>query len=230
MRAAAAAFAVALVACTGPPDIPLSPGPQSPSATTPGSHGRPSPSATAAFAVWPEDSPAEADQAAEGLASGRDPWRADGVETALEFARQVLGWTSPVAGSPTSMESTTLFVRLERGSAEGYATMQVARLVGNEWWSVVAIQGPVPPSPPPVRIRDGLAGVGVSLGELASAEVTLGYGNRDVTETTRESGEVTLEVPDHSAPGHLLILFKDQSGAIVSAFGTALPAGDFAAG
>ena len=84
---------------------------------------------------------------------------------------------------------------------------------------------------PPVGIRGAAARVGVNLEGFASAEVEVGYGEGAEKISATEAGDVTLAVPaERATPGHLLIVYFDESGQVASVFGTALPAGDFAAG
>jgi hypothetical protein len=126
------------------------------------------------------------------------------------------------------VDEATEYVRVDRGVGDASVTIQVGRVVAGRWWSVIGVQGTT--NPPPVRIRGTTAGVGVSLGGFVTADVTVAYGEEIAKVSTQESGEVQLEVPDRSTSGHLLVLYVEDNGQVGSAFGTALPAGDFAAG
>jgi hypothetical protein len=82
-----------------------------------------------------------------------------------------------------------------------------------------------------MSVRNGRASLGVELdGDAASAEVTVGYGGRERSVRTTRDGAVRIDLGfEASTSGLFLILFRDAGGETVSAVGTTLPAGDFAA-
>lgn len=85
-----------------------------------------------------------------------------------------------------------------------------------------------------VSIRGGRAeiGTGWPRGDIATAELLLTYGRDQVTQEVDERDaffDVAIPV-SADRPGSLLILFRDAEGEVVTARGTVLPPGDFAAG
>jgi hypothetical protein len=181
------------------------------------------------FAVWPEDTLQAAEASLPRLASGADPWRADPGETALRFARRVLGWTAAVAGTPIERGEGLLAVDVGSGSGRADVEILMARLV-DPWWWVCAVHGSLGHDPV-VSVTGSLVRVGVEAAGAARTDVVVGYDGREVRGSIPGSGEVSLRLGSRPATtGHLLVLTRDASGRLIGAFASPLPAGDFAAG
>ena len=193
--------------------------------------------------VWPTDD----DEA---------PWRDDPGATAERFGREVLGWESArwevgeplhgpegVHGFLTDPDggSVDLGVIPTRGStvtsdARGWAIAWAgaARVVKSADDGGRPLKRDLKERYLSVNIRDGRAeiGVGWPRGDIAAAELLLTYGENQVSQIVEDRGtffDVAIPFPT-DRPGSLLILFRDADGHVVTAQGTALPAGDFAAG
>jgi hypothetical protein len=116
----------------------------------------------------------------------------------------------------------------ERGS-ESALDVEL-RAAPSEMWSVLNVM-PHGEYLPTVMVRGGTASIGVELdGDASSADVTVGYGGKERTVRTRQDGTVRLDVRSMPATsGHFLIVQRNARGDVVSATGSTLPAGRFAA-
>ncbi|HXF71445.1 MAG TPA: hypothetical protein VNO79_02395 [Actinomycetota bacterium] len=217
LRTAGLCVLLGLVACGSQP-VPRSVG----------ANGSPAPAA--AFAIWPEETPEEAGTAAERLAAGADPWRGDPVETALAFAREVLGWEEPVVGTVEEQAAGLTLVEVRRGPGGPAVSVRVAQLVGDRWWSVYNVWG-TPEHDPTVSVRDGLFELGFDPEGAASATVVVEYGDLRLEREVRREGLVRFDLGGSPrVPGYFLVLLRDGGGAVFDAVSSPLPAGDFAAG
>jgi hypothetical protein len=221
--AVAAALVLGLEACTGGEPTPT--GSTGTSATpTGGSLGR-----REAVAVWPEDTAEDLLVAVGAIEAGSDPWRLDPTQTAVAFADLVLGWSNVETGEPEGEGTVRVEVKNEDGGP-GDVVVTLAQ-IAEPAWSVIGVADAVDPVAPPMSIVDGEAEVVVRVATRGSALVTLGYGLREATRAAASTGTVRVDLG--TAPttgGHLLVLYLDRRGRVVSAFGTPLPAGDTAAG
>ncbi len=201
---------------------------------TPGAGATPSgeaPSSTEGFAVWPEDNPAQANQAAAVLAAQEaagqpTSWRADPVQTATRFAGDVLGWTNVVAGPPEASPGGLVAVDVSDGSVPASSRpvipIRLQKLVGGKWWSVIDV-GPVDPA---VSVSGVHVILGFDVAGAASIRLFVGYGDDRATKTVHGSS-AALDLPTQQiGPGHVLILFEDSAGRVFDAIGRRLPAGE----
>ncbi|MDP9296482.1 MAG: hypothetical protein M3O88_07315, partial [Actinomycetota bacterium] len=178
------------------------------------------------FALWPEDTYEAALAATQN--GGGSAWRNDPKETAARFASDVLGWKRAVVEIARSKDTSAAAVVSQGTSGDPVDLSLRAGIPGS--WSVLNVlpHGEYFPS---VSVQNGRASIGVELdGDAASAEVTVGYGGRDRSVRTTRAGIVRIDLGyEANTSGHFLILFRDAGGETVSAVGTTLPAGDFAA-
>lgn len=217
LRAAGLCVLLGLAACRSQP-VPASPG----------ADGSPAPAA--AFAIWPEETPEEAATAAERLAAGAEPWRGDPVETALAFAREVLGWKEPEVGPVEEQRAGLTLVEVRRGPAGPALSVRVGQLVGERWWSVYNAWG-TPEHDPTVWVRGGLLELGFDLEGAASATVVVEYGDLRIEREVERGGPLRFDLGESPrVPGYFLVLLRDGRGTVFDAVSSPLPAGDFAAG
>ena len=189
-----------------------------------------SPAPAAAFAIWPEETPEEAAAAAERLAAGADPWRGDPVETALAFAREVLGWKEPEVGPVEEQPAGLTLVEVRPGPGGPAVSVRVAKLVQDRWWSVYNAWG-TPEHDPTVSVRDGLFELAFDLEDAASATVVVEYGDLRIEREVEREGPLRVDLGDlPRVPGYFLVLLRDDRGAVFDVVSSPLPAGDFAAG
>lgn len=174
------------------------------------------------FALWPQDT-------FEGVvAAPPAAWRSDPNAVADRFATSVLGWTGARIRTHRLEIKTAEVQAIDPRSGE---RLDVSlRAAPADVWSVLNVL-PHGEYFPTVSVRNGRASVGVELGgDAVAAHVTVGYGARERSVTTRRDGTVHLDLGSRSdTPGHFLILFRNRQGSVVSAIGTTLPAGDFVA-
>lgn len=219
-RTAAAALGMLLVlsACRAPSRAPTEPG-----ATQ-------TREAAEAFALWPEETPAEARAAAERLARGEDPWRSDPRETALAFASSVLGWETAVAGSPTDQAGglTTVAIRREPGGPE--VSVRLLRCVDGRWWCVYNAWGGLEHDPS-LSVHGHRMELRFAMQDAASALVVVEYGDLRLQRAVERERAVRfdLEIAPRE-PGYFLLLLRDAQGRVFGVASSPLPAGDFAAG
>ncbi len=215
--AAALCLVVTLAACRSEP-----------SARPRGAEGSQAP--TAGFAIWPEETPGEAVAAAERLAAGEDPWRADAVETALVFAREVLGWEDPVVGPVEEQPAGLTLVQVRRDPGGPVVSVRVARLVDDRWWSVYNAWGTVEHDPT-VSVVDGRFRIAFDLEDAARATLVVEYGDLRIEREVERPGPLQLDLGGPPrVPGYFLVLLRDGSGRVFDVVSSPLPAGDFAAG
>ncbi len=217
--------AAVLVSCTGSSSSPPAVQP-TPSSSVPGSpSSSPRPAGKAfedGYAIWPQDT----FQAAVDAPS--EAWRDDPNAVAAEFASKVLGWTDARIKTLRFGIRTANVEAIEPGVEKPLdVDLRAAPL---DTWSVlnVMLHGEYLPS---VSVHGARASVGVELdGDAVSADVTVGYDSKDHTVTTHRDGTVNIDLGKKPrTSGHFLILVRDKHGDVVSATGSTLPAGDFAA-
>jgi hypothetical protein len=216
--------------CTSTADRPVASVPEI--TPTPSVTGSPGPGdgsrsyARDGFALWPEDTYKAALSVTQG--GGGDPWRSDPKETADRFASEVLGWSGAAVHVVRSKE-TSAIVAVSRDPSGDRVDLSL-RMALPDLWSVLNVlpHGEYFPS---VHVHDGRASLDVELdGDATSAEVTVGYGGRDRSVEATRPGTVSIDLGfETDTSGHFLILLRNAGGETISAIGTTLPAGDFAA-
>jgi hypothetical protein len=215
--------AVVLASCTSssssPPPIRPTPG-ASPSGST--SSPRRGKAFDDGYAIWPQDTYQATVEAPP------EAWSDDPNAVAEEFATTVLGWKDVRIRTLRYGVRTADVEAIEPG-AEKPLDVDL-RAAPPETWSVLNVipHGEYLPS---VTVHGARASVGVELdGDAVSADVTVGYDDKDHTVTTRKNGTVHVDLGKKPrTSGHFLILARDTHGDVVSATGSTLPAGDFAA-
>jgi hypothetical protein len=184
-------------------------------------------------AVWPET--------AGGTVGVDQPaWRSDERETALEFARQVLGWEDAVAPVELSEPSEDGHIGgvygIVRTDHPGQVSVFVAPTLGGRWFGVyhVGFRCCVEDQTASVLVdgSTGWATAGPPPPEAVGTVVRFDHGGRIASGTLPLDGDAAPfdlgYTPDTT--GSVLVLFVDGTGEVVGAWGTSLPAGDFAAG
>jgi hypothetical protein len=215
--------AVVLASCTSssssPPSLRPTPG-ASPSGST--SSLRPGKAFDDGFAIWPQDTYQAAGEAPP------EAWRDDPNAVAAEFATTVLGWNGVRIRTNRYGVRTADVEAIEPG-VEKPLDVDL-RAAPPDTWSVLNVM-PHGEYLPSVTVHGARAAVGVELdGDAVSADVTVGYDDKDHTVTTRLDGTVHVDLGKKPrTSGHFLILARDTHGDVVSATGSTLPAGDFAA-
>lgn len=191
-------------------------------------------------AVWPETA---------GLTASMDQpaWRSDARDTALEFARQVLGWEDAVApvelSEPSEDGRFGADIGVVRSDHPGRASVSVAPTLGGRWLGVYAVDlccatadEAENPDFGSVQIlleeQTGQALAGPVPDGAVSHGVRFDHGGRIATAEfaiVDDGAAVDLGYsPDTT--GSALVLFRDTDGEVLSAWGRPIPAGDFAAG
>ena len=191
-------------------------------ALSPASSPRPGKSFDDGYAIWPQDTfRAAAEAPAEA-------WRDDPNAVAAQFASQVLGWNEARIKTLRFGLRTASVLASEPGSHD--ALNVNLRAAPADTWSVLNVM-PHGEYLPSVEVRGASASVAVELdGDAVSADVTIGYGGKDRTVTTHADGTVHVDLAQKPrTSGHFLILGRDAQGDVVSAVGSTLPTGDFAA-
>ena len=182
-----------------------------------------------AFAIWPEETPSEAASAVPRLQAGEDPWRTDPEETALAFAREVLGWPDPVVGTVQEQPGGLMSVEVLRGPDGPSVSVRLARLLEDRWWSVYNAWGTVEHDPS-VAVRHGRLELRFDMEDAASAHVVVEYGDARYERDT-DLGRVLIDLGhDPTEPGYFLVLLRDARGRVFDVASSPLPAGAFAAG
>jgi hypothetical protein len=182
-------------------------------------------------AIWPEESYEAAEQGC-ALENPADSWRADPVSTRLNFAVQVLGWEEPVHGKGDevrrdgSAESPVVIVSVVEFSPECWIVTSVSRTAEeaarhpeNEG-AMLSIQGRK------VQMYFG------DMRDAVSAILEVGYGGEKTQHVWKRGDDVaefTLDF-EPQGRGHYLVMLRDENGEVFSAFGSAIPEGNFAAG
>lgn len=183
--------------------------------------------------VWPEDT---FERAEEGC-NEASPGERTAPQVVSRFATEVLGWESPIyAPPPTRSDAWTV-----RPSAPDTYGGNVSAGV-SVWtteilpgcWSITSLSRL--PDRRPTGVGVSVSGRAVSIGYdplgATSATIEIGYGGRDRKVFDRAPLDV-VEVKlgyDPDTTGHFLVLLRDEAGQVFTAYGSALPAGDFAAG
>ena len=119
--------------------------------------------------------------------------------------------------------------------ATGPAIMVYTRKEIPRCWSIGSVSRL--PDRRPTGVGIGVTGRKVVIGfdplGAASASLEVGYGGRVATQTWQAGEDTAVHFELDFEPdttGHFLILMRDETGAVFSATGGPLPAGDFAAG
>lgn len=174
------------------------------------------------YAVWPQDTFDAA------VSAPAEAWRDDPNAVAAQFASQVLGWKDARIKTLRFGVRTAHVEAIDAG-AEHPLDVEL-RAAPSDTWSVLNVM-PHGEYLPTVHVRGRQASIGVDLeGDAVSAQVTVGYNGKDDTVTTRRSGTVEIHLDAKpTTSGHFLILARDARGDVVSATGSTLPAGSFAA-
>src|SRR4051812_44534857 len=173
------------------------------------------------YAVWPQDTFSAAVEAPA------EAWRDDPNAVAAEFANDVLGWQDVRIRTIRFGVRTAHVEAIEHGAEDLDIDLRAAPA---DTWSVLNVM-PHGEYLPTVHVRGARASIGVELdGDATSADVTVGYGGDDRTVTTREEGTVTVVLGKKPrTSGHFLVLTLNADGEVISATGSTLPAGHFAA-
>jgi hypothetical protein len=183
------------------------------------------------YPLWPEHT-AEGARAAE--AQGQQPWRTDPNETALHFAREVLGWTNARSTGSRKMEydsaSHTIAVSITNGKTDG--EVFVERWTASYYSVSAAGSSRSAEESFGVQVTGRRVSIGITDFGTPKTEVTVWYGDRLVTQTFGPKpamAEFTLPFePD--VPAMLLILWRDGANRVVEFATAGWPAGDFSAG
>jgi hypothetical protein len=191
-------------------------------------------------AIWPEDNIDDARAACELEANEPDSWRRNALTTSFQFANRVLEWRQPRViqlelGHGGQKVEIRRSERDDGEEAEGPAVLVYLTEVAADCWSVFSVsrlphQEPKDDGSMTVRGRD--VSMSFDLDGASSAIFEVGYGGQKTTYEWR-GGEQDVEFQldfDPKGTGHFLVLMKSSDGEIFSAFGSALPEGDFAAG
>jgi hypothetical protein len=179
------------------------------------------------FAIWPEDT--YEDPVTASRAPDPDTWRSSPRSTAERFAVDVLDWRNVTTETMQSDADATKISVSGRGGGEDLELLLREEPLG--WWSVINVL-PRGEYFPPMTVRGGRASFGVELeGGAVSAEATLGYGGDERSVRVDLAGKIVIDLGVRpTTSGHFLVLYRDANGKTVSALGTTLPVGDFAAG
>lgn len=229
---AAGIIAVVVLAATAVPLLSdeAAPGPAGPppTATT-----GPTPVPAEAFAIWPEVTPA----AAEAVCGSNAPeWRADDVQVTTRFAREVLGWADPTPPEVIRIgKSGVRGLVVGRSQDEPGVQVEVSvapTLFGMGCLSVIGVTpvGDAGPTGVSVSARGGVVDLAWNQGGAASADAIVGYGTLEQVQENTAPPCHFLFAARPNEPGYFLVLLKDDTGEVMSAAGSPLPAGDFAAG
>lgn len=191
------------------------------------------------FALWPEDTAAEAEDRCRRHSGAPQVWSAHRVTTAGRFSEDVLRWEQPLIHyTSTEREFQKMEIRRSENDdgprARGPAVFVYLTEVVPDCWSVVSV-GRLPDRQPTgisisIRNRD----VEIGFDDLGADSVyfEMGHGFHTFSaDPAPRDGRVTAVLtyePDQT--GHFLFLFRDEDGEVFSATGGPLPAGNFAAG
>ncbi len=158
------------------------------------------------------------------------------AETAVAFATDVLGWRDAEAtdGEPSEDGRQGAVHLVESEEVGGAVSVWVAPGAGSDGFIVYKVDLPGRTSAEPqeasVSISGTTARVNISPvpGGTDHTLVKLLYGDQLLGEGSMDEDIALTAAPD--VPGRILVFFNDADGHPISAWGTALPAGDFAAG
>lgn len=186
-------------------------------------------------AVWPEDTYRQAKEACDAGSDAEAVRRADPESIASAFGIQVLGWQEPLVVGAEEPYSKEGVYELRRSANSRPAVLIFPIEVVPDCWSI----GSVARMPDEESEHHGSMSVhgrevqmGFELPGASSAIFEVGYGGNKTTHAW-QGGQGGVEFQLDFEPrgkGHFLVLLMDADGKIFSAFGSALPAGDFAAG
>lgn len=193
-------------------------------------------------AIWPEDTADAARQGCSRGPRGANDWRhhSSTVPTAVEFGRRVLDWDDALAiVRRRRPDGSTIELRKSASDTGGEATGPAIIVNTHEaidgCWSVGSVSRL--PDRRPTGVGVGVTGRSVDIAfdplGAESASVEIGYGGRVSTHTWQagDGQPVHFELEfEPDTTGHFLILMRDATGAVFSAAGGPLPAGDFSAG
>lgn len=184
------------------------------------------------FAVWPEDSLAEAEIACEEEGEARSqPW-----DVTRRFVEEVLGWSYwDVPYSSFDRYGATFRVN---GFPETSPTIGAVQIYATDvlpgCYSVFSVHPAARYDfpDPVVSLRGRDFEIGFATLGAESIFFEIGHGAYTLTSGPEPSdGRKTAHLtyrPNQS--GHFLIVFKNRQGDVFTAFGTPMPAGTFAAG
>lgn len=191
------------------------------------------------FALWPEDTAREAEEACDDGSSPTRTFRYDPMSAALEFGNAVLGWKEAI-GIRRELGHDAQSIELRRSAedndetARGAAVLVTLTEVANDCWSVWGVSRL--PDERPTGVSISIRGRDVEIGfdDLGANSLYFEIGHGYYTNSSDPEppdGRITalLNYP-RGDTGHFLLLFKDENGQVFSAAGGALPAGDFTAG
>jgi len=227
-RAAFVALLLFATACTSTVQPPSRPSDTSTETSSPtGEPGGPNlGNPRRAFAVWPEDN---ATDAAEALSGEIPAWRLDPEATARAFAARVLGWTDAVVRPDVGS-----IYQVTDGDGRGAIQLVIMQPAARAW-SVVSMQrgGEDVDYGPSLGMQDGVLemfGLTAERG-VSMVEAYAHFGSLRGHAVADDDGAVTIRLggPTQVA-GHVLILWRDGDGNVISGFASPLPAGDTAAG
>lgn len=176
--------------------------------------------------LWPETANSQ-------LPLEEPDWSADPEQTALVFAQSVLGWDDATVQDAEPSEDgrfgTTL--RVSSPSRDGSASVSVARTTtgGHRIYRVDSRSGEADERTASVSVQGttAFASASPSPGAATAARVRFDYGG---VVTEGPAGEAFQLKAPATTTGSVLVLFLDEAGEVVGAWGTQLPEGDFAAG
>jgi hypothetical protein len=157
------------------------------------------------------------------------------VDVAVRFAKQVLGWRRPVAREEAESAYGATYRVWDRGHRQRAVELAMSQ-PSAPLWSVLSLQavGSLADLVPGVGIADGRVDVSVGApdGRLAERiEVLARFGSLHGHAFVGRDGRATIDLDGPTkVAGYLLILWRDGDGNVVSAFGSAFPAGTVAAG
>ena len=172
---------------------------------------------------------------------GQEDWRRDGASVALEFASRVMEWSDAIA-IPLDIGHGGWSGELRESSSDdgAEATGNAIRIVVEEalpgCWSVTNVSRTPPQKQKPEGMSVSIVGrvfeMYFAAQGAASADVEIGYGDRTTSLVWHRGDDgVHLQLPfEPDAPGHALIILRDEAGHAFSARSASFPAGDFAAG
>jgi len=199
-----------------------------------------------AFALWPETTPEDAYESCLLVGEGAESFRTDGGETALQFARDQLGWTDAELTENASVvdieQGYKLFTVIRGSLGEPPRVELIAREVAPGCWSVSSVSTTVPPraatsasvTKAGSRLRVGFDLARRGLEAAATIRIPAEDGSVSMTaDQFRSAGQQIEGVFRHlseGGPSGFLVLIEDKNGQVIGAIGQALPSGDFTAG
>jgi hypothetical protein len=181
-----------------------------------------------AYGIWPMT-------ASESMLGYRPELIGTAEETALEFARVVLGWDdAEVSDSEPSEDGRngSTFSISGRGG-EGTVSVSVAAAdPASDGHVVYRVSGEDVTSAS-IRVADGVGWIHLEGQPPGSTDARVRFINGEYAFEGTLADDITFAETgtwSDTTPGAVLVLFLDADGDVVSAWGRALPAGDFAAG